>query len=91
LRWIGSCAAGRRPVMGIGVSVFLIALGAILTFALDLQVGFLDIDVVGWILMVAGVIGLVVTMIIWGGRRRSVVTTEPTEYRVEERRDVDTL
>jgi len=78
--------------MGIGVSVFMIALGAILTFALDLQVGFLDIDVVGWILMVVGAIGLIVTMIIWGGRRRDVVTTEPTEYRrVEERRDIDAL
>lgn len=78
--------------MGIGVSVFLIALGAILTFALDLQVGFLDIDVVGWILMVAGVIGLIVTMFIWGGRRREVVTTEPTEVRrVEERRDIDVV
>ena len=81
--------------MGIGVSVFLIALGAILTFALDLQVGVLDIDVVGWILMVVGAIGLIVTLIIWGGRRREVVTTaptEPTEYRrVEERRDIDAL
>ncbi|HEX5995526.1 MAG TPA: DUF6458 family protein [Jiangellales bacterium] len=78
--------------MGIGVSVFLIAVGAILTFALDLRVGFLDIDVVGWILMAAGVFGLIVTMFIWGGRRREVVTTEPSEYRrVEERRDVDVL
>jgi hypothetical protein len=79
--------------MGIGMSVFLLAVGAILTFALDLRVGFVDIDVVGWILMAAGVIGLVVTTMIWGGRRREVVTTrEPVEYRrVEERRDVDSL
>lgn len=74
--------------MGIGVSVFLIAVGAILTFALDLSVGFLDLDVVGWILMAAGVIGLIVTTMIWGGRRREVVTHEPTEYtRIEERSD----
>ena len=75
--------------MGIGVSVFLIAVGAILTFALNLKVGFVDIDVVGWILMAAGVIGLIVTMSIWGGRRRTVVAQEPTEVRrVEERRDI---
>lgn len=75
--------------MGIGVSVFLIAVGAILTFALDLRVGFLDLDAVGWILMAAGALGLIVTTIIWGGRRREVVTSEPTEYRrVEERSDV---
>jgi Domain of unknown function (DUF6458) len=78
--------------MGIGVSVFLIAVGAILTFALNVRVGFLDLDVVGWILMAAGVIGLIVTMVIWGGRRRSVVTTQPTEVRrVEERRDIDVM
>jgi hypothetical protein len=83
--------------MGIGVSVFLIAVGAILTFALNVQVGVVDLDVVGWILMGAGVLGLIVTMSIWG-RRRSVVTreptviSEPTEYRrVEERRDIDAL
>lgn len=75
--------------MGIGVSIFLIALGAILTFALDLQVGFLNLDVVGWILMAAGVIGLVTAMVLRGGRRREVVGTGPTGYRrVEERTDI---
>ncbi|GAA4439843.1 DUF6458 family protein [Phytohabitans houttuyneae] len=75
--------------MGIGACVFLIAVGAILTFAVDATVGGLDIDVVGWILMGAGVLGLVVTMMIWGNRRRTVVAEEPVEYRrVEERRDV---
>ena len=75
--------------MGIGMSIFLIAVGAILTFALDVHVGGVNLDVVGWILMAAGALGLIVTMLIWGNRRREVVTTEPTEYRrVEERRDV---
>ncbi|MEO3929515.1 DUF6458 family protein [Plantactinospora sp. CA-294935] len=87
--------------MGIGTSIFLIALGAILTFALNVSLGGLDLDVVGWILMAAGVLGLIMTTVIWNNRRRSVVTTtepteyrhvtttEPTEYRrVEERRDV---
>lgn len=65
--------------MGIGVSVFLIALGAVLTFALrDQQVGALDLNAVGWILIAAGIIGLVVTLMIWGGRRRTVVASEPT-------------
>jgi hypothetical protein len=74
--------------MGIGASIFLIAVGAILTFALDLHVGGLNVDVVGWILMAAGALGLIMTTLIWG-RRRSVVTDEPVEYRrVEERRDV---
>ncbi|MEO3748774.1 DUF6458 family protein [Plantactinospora sp. B5E13] len=75
--------------MGIGTSIFLIALGAILTFALNASLGGLDLDVVGWILMAAGVLGLIMTTLIWGRRRSVVTTAEPTEYRrVEERRDV---
>lgn len=73
--------------MGIGTSIFLIALGAILTFAVDVAIGGLDLDVVGWVLMAAGVLGLILTMIFWNNRRRAVATTttEPTEYRqVEE-------
>jgi hypothetical protein len=78
----------RRTVMGIGASVFLIAVGAILTFALNLRVSGLNLDIVGWILMAAGLIGLVATIAIWGNRRRTVVAREPTGYRrVEERTD----
>ncbi|ATO14216.1 hypothetical protein CO540_10650 [Micromonospora sp. WMMA2032] len=76
--------------MGIGTSIFLIAVGAILTFALNANVGGVDLDVVGWILMAAGVLGLIMTTLVWGRRRQVVTTTEqPVEYRrVEERRDV---
>jgi hypothetical protein len=39
--------------------------------------------------MVVGVLGLIVTMVIWGGRRREVVAAPPTGYRrVEERTDL---
>jgi hypothetical protein len=72
----------KEAVVGIGTSIFLIALGAILTFALDASVGGINLDVVGWILMAAGVLGLIMTSLIWGRRRREVVTTaEPVEYR----------
>ncbi|HEX7746534.1 MAG TPA: DUF6458 family protein [Micromonosporaceae bacterium] len=79
--------------MGIGASIFLIAVGAILTFALDLRVSGIDLDVVGWILMAVGLLGLITTTWIWGSRRRTVVTREPAGYRrVEERSDyVDPL
>src|SRR5215218_6125956 len=56
--------------MGIGVSIFLIALGAILTFATDVSVSGLDLDVVGIVLMLVGALGLVMTMLVWGPRRR---------------------
>lgn len=59
--------------MGIGASVFLIAVGAIITFALNLRVGVVDLDIVGWILMGAGVLGLIVSTMIWGNRRTTTV------------------
>jgi len=75
--------------VGIGTSIFLIAVGAILTFALDANIGGVSLDVVGWILMAAGVLGLIMTALVWGRRREVVTRTEPVEYRqVEERRDV---
>lgn len=70
--------------MGIGVSIFLIALGAILAFAVNFAVSGLDINVVGYILMIVGVIGLIMTAFIWGPRR-----TAGRADVVEERRVYD--
>ena len=49
--------------MATGTSIFLIALGAILAFAVDVEVSGLDLSTVGIILMVAGVIGVIVSLI----------------------------
>ena len=70
--------------MGIGASILLIAVGAIFTFALNVSIGWLDLDVVGWIMMLAGAIGLFMTTVIWGPRRRTVVTRDHTPV-VDER------
>ncbi len=56
--------------MGIGVSIFLIAVGAILTFAVHATASGLDIAVVGVILMIVGGIGLVVTLFMIDSWRR---------------------
>ena len=48
--------------MGIGASIFLLAVGAILTFAVEWTVQGVDLDAVGIILMIAGCIGLAVTL-----------------------------
>ena len=59
--------------MGIGTSIFLIAVGAILRYAVTGNVEGVDLDVVGLILMIVGVVGLVLTflwMTIWADRRR---------------------
>jgi hypothetical protein len=64
--------------MGIGVSIFLLALGAILAFAIDVQTNGIDLNTVGVILMVVGAIGLATSFLFWdrmgfGGRSRTVV------------------
>ncbi len=48
--------------MGIGISVFLLAVGAILWLAVNVDVGGVDINVVGIVLVVVGIIGVV-----WSG------------------------
>ena len=56
--------------MGIGVSIFLLAVGAILTFAVDAQVSGLDLSTIGIILMIAGGVGILLTLLVWGPRDR---------------------
>jgi hypothetical protein len=51
--------------MGIGVSVFLLAVGAILTFAVDVTTNGINLDTVGVILMIVGAIGLLMSMLFW--------------------------
>ena len=74
--------------MGIGGSIFLIALGAILAFAVDANFGFLDLYVVGWVLMLAGLVGLILTMWFWRSRRQTVVRPATQAEVVEEYREV---
>jgi hypothetical protein len=64
--------------MGIGVSIFLIAVGAILAFAVTATVTGIELATVGWILMIVGALGLVVSLLFWSSwapRRRTVVET----------------
>ncbi len=68
--------------MGIGVSVFLLAIGAILAFAVDYNLNGLDIRVVGFILMAAGILGLVLTMVVFGRRDRVATRGVVTEERI---------
>jgi hypothetical protein len=54
--------------VGIGASLFLIAAGAILAFAVTADIRSVDIQVVGWILMATGGLGLLVSLLFWGWR-----------------------
>jgi hypothetical protein len=51
--------------MGLGVSLLLIAAGAILAFAVNAEVSGVDVQAVGWILLVVGIVGAVLSMIFW--------------------------
>jgi hypothetical protein len=66
--------------MGLGVSLVLIAAGAILAWAVNAEVSGLDIQVIGVILMIVGIVGFLISMLFWsswggpayfGGRRRT--------------------
>ena len=70
--------------MGIGVSILLIALGAILIWGVTGELAGFDIDAIGVILLVVGALGLLLSMIFWsswGGpgymRRRTTYVDEP--------------
>ena len=74
--------------MGIGASVFLMAIGAILTFAVHATVVGLNIAVVGVILMVAGAFGLVMTLLVWGPRTRETAGTAGPVQRTTIEREI---
>jgi len=57
--------------MGIGAGIVLIAVGAILAFAVNFSVSGIEISTIGFILMVAGVIGIVVALVMNGQRSRT--------------------
>jgi hypothetical protein len=69
--------------MGIGTSIVLLAVGAILAFAVsgvDIASG-IHLGVVGWILMAAGLLGLAVALVAAGPRRREPVTEDSVRRR----------
>jgi hypothetical protein len=67
--------------MGLGVGIFLAAIGAVLAFAVTDNVNGVNIHTIGWILLIVGIIGIVLSMVFWsswagpgywsGGRRRT--------------------
>ena len=61
--------------MTIGASIFLIAVGAILKYAVDVTVSGIEIQTIGLILMIAGAVGLIIGLFLLANtdRRRAVV------------------
>ena len=62
--------------MGIGISIFLMAVGAVLAFAVNVNTQGFDLNTVGVILLIVGGLGLLASMVIWGGPNRERVIHE---------------
>jgi predicted membrane channel-forming protein YqfA (hemolysin III family) len=76
--------------MSLGVSIFLLVIGAVLTFAVDVTTSGFSLHTVGIILLVAGALGLVLSLLFWSSfspsRRGGTVVGEGTvveEQRIE--------
>jgi hypothetical protein len=76
--------------MGIAVSLLLIAFGAILTWAVNKEPSGLDLDAVGVILMIVGLVGFVLSLLWWqswwgGGYFRRTAYVEDAGHRYDQR------
>ncbi|MGH8777403.1 MAG: DUF6458 family protein [Jiangellaceae bacterium] len=56
--------------MGIGTGIFLLAAGAILAFAVETDISGVELSTVGWILMAAGALAIILFLTVWAPRRR---------------------
>jgi len=88
--------------MGIAVSILLIAVGAVLTWGVTAEAEGLDVNAIGVILLIVGLLGLVLSMIFWsswggfhrratyveGGAVRRTTTAAPRRTTVVEEEDV---
>jgi Domain of unknown function (DUF6458) len=71
--------------MGLGVGLFLIAIGAVLAWAVNVHTSGVDLNTIGYILLVVGTIGVLLSLIFWSSwagpgywsRRRTYVDEGP--------------
>jgi hypothetical protein len=75
--------------MYIGSSIFLIAVGAILRWAVSWHVSGFNVQLAGLIVFLVGVLGLVITLILWftrrsSGDRRRDDGAPPRDYRPDD-------
>jgi Domain of unknown function (DUF6458) len=68
---VHTAASDDAVRMSLGASLFLVAVGAILHFAVTAEVSGIDIQIVGTILMVVGVLGFAISLALWIAARKS--------------------
>jgi heme/copper-type cytochrome/quinol oxidase subunit 2 len=69
--------------MALGTSLFLIAIGAVLRFAVSVSARGFNLHTVGVILIVVGIVGMLISLLamtLWSDRRRDVVRTDGRDY-----------
>jgi uncharacterized protein DUF6458 len=76
--------------MGLGIGIILAAVGAVLAFAVSATVSGVNIHAVGWILLIVGIAGILLSMIFWSSwagpgyftqaRRRTYIDEGPPPY-----------
>jgi hypothetical protein len=74
--------------MGLGVSLILIAVGAVLAWAVNVSTSGVDVNAVGVILLIVGIVGAILSMVFWSSwagpgyftRRRTTVDEGPAPY-----------
>lgn len=71
--------------MSIGLGILLIVIGAILTFALNFAVSWINLDLVGYILMGAGIVIVIIGIVLMTRRRRTTVTSRSVDAAGRER------
>jgi hypothetical protein len=73
---------GQAHSMGIGIGIFVVALGAVLAFAVDWSIGGLELQEVGWIFMIAGVVGLILLSALWKRRLEAEAVASTSQRQV---------
>lgn len=77
--------------MGIGLGVFLVVVGAILVFGVNASVAGLDLTAIGYILMGAGLLVIILSLLVFMPRtrraRRTAITTDAQGRQVVTERD----
>jgi hypothetical protein len=82
---VGGFANYWRLTMGLGTSLLLIAVGAILRFAVTVTTHGFNVHTVGIILLIVGIVGLLISvlwMTVWADRQRRVAVTPATRREV---------
>jgi len=73
-----TAAAQTGEAMSIGLGIVLFVIGAVLAFALHIDVSWIDLQLVGYILMIAGVVVFILGLVFLLRRRRTIATSHTT-------------